>query len=233
MSQKYNTEKFKKVLPKRLTELLEEKGVTQEEAANDLVMARQTLGRYMRGETSPNPELLIKLAKYLEVSSDYLLGLSDLRIPDIEIEAASNLTGLSTKTISILNGRPDDLISAFVDMILCDSQLTDDIFGYLMTIDDFMNSCLYQEKSYSDYSYHKELACFAAFRLTTKLYQMLEQYINTKDSSAVHSALVDLERTRIESGEEEYKRARAEAEDTEYQEMVKCVNYYMSKEHIT
>lgn len=60
---------------KRLNELLEEKGIHQIKIAKDLGIAASTVSNYRNGLNAPNSKDLIEIAKYLGVSSDYLLGI--------------------------------------------------------------------------------------------------------------------------------------------------------------
>jgi len=54
--------------------LLEEKGITQKQLANELNIAANTLGNYFRGTREPDFETLKLLAGYFETSTDYLLN---------------------------------------------------------------------------------------------------------------------------------------------------------------
>lgn len=53
-----------------------EKGMTQEELAEALGLARTTVARYELGEIEPKLQNLITLSIVLGVSTDYLLGVS-------------------------------------------------------------------------------------------------------------------------------------------------------------
>ncbi len=64
----------------RLKELREEKGVTQQELANYLGVGRPTVAGYETKNKQPDFEKLINIAKYFNVPTDYLLGISDSRI---------------------------------------------------------------------------------------------------------------------------------------------------------
>ena len=64
-----------------------EKGITQEEIANYLGFSRPTYTAYESGRRKPDQDTLVKIARYLNVSADYLLGLSDIKTP-IETIAA-------------------------------------------------------------------------------------------------------------------------------------------------
>lgn len=61
----------------RIKELRQEKGLTQKQLAELLFTTQSTIGKYEREELQPNIEALKKLCKVFEVSSDYILGLSD------------------------------------------------------------------------------------------------------------------------------------------------------------
>ena len=59
----------------RLRALIEERDLTQKQVASDLNIAPSTLGGYVQGSSEPDFETFSRLAKYLDVSADYLLGL--------------------------------------------------------------------------------------------------------------------------------------------------------------
>ena len=63
--------------PNRLKELRQSKCVTQKCMAEFLGMREQAYQMYEYGKREPNHETTIKLANYFEVSTDYLLGVSD------------------------------------------------------------------------------------------------------------------------------------------------------------
>lgn len=75
------------MFPKRLREARIEKGYTQEEIADYLGFTRPTYTAYESGRRRPDNDTLAKIAKFLNVSADYLLGLSDVKAP-IETIAA-------------------------------------------------------------------------------------------------------------------------------------------------
>ena len=65
-----------------LNKLRIEKGVTQEEVATAIGVAKSTFEKYDRGEREPNFETLKKIAQYFQTTTDYLLGLSEVMHPD-------------------------------------------------------------------------------------------------------------------------------------------------------
>lgn len=61
----------------RLRDLREDADLTQTELANQLKMYKTTYTNYEQGKREPPFELIIKLAKFYNVSIDYIAGLTD------------------------------------------------------------------------------------------------------------------------------------------------------------
>lgn len=57
----------------RLLQLRKERGLSQEELADQLGISRQAVSKWERAEASPDTDNLICLAKLYNVSLDYLL----------------------------------------------------------------------------------------------------------------------------------------------------------------
>ena len=70
---------------RRVKELKEEHGVTQEELAFVLGISQQRVSKLLSEKSQFYPEEIKKCANYFHVTSDYLLGLSDNR-GEIEID---------------------------------------------------------------------------------------------------------------------------------------------------
>lgn len=62
---------------KRFNEILQQSGKTQVEIAKALNVTKQCVNDYKTGKSVPSLETLYSLCKYLDVSADYLLGLTD------------------------------------------------------------------------------------------------------------------------------------------------------------
>ncbi|MBO5712847.1 MAG: helix-turn-helix transcriptional regulator [Clostridia bacterium] len=58
----------------RFKELRLEKGVTQTEVANIVSMSKMAISHWEKGNSEPSIEQLKLLAKYFDVSVDYLIG---------------------------------------------------------------------------------------------------------------------------------------------------------------
>lgn len=63
----------------RLKQLMEEKGLVQTDIAELLGVTRQSVSSYLNLIHPMDADQIVILSKYFNVSSDYLLGLSDLR----------------------------------------------------------------------------------------------------------------------------------------------------------
>ena len=62
---------------KRIGDLRTDSDKTQQEIADMLICNRQVYARYERGLREVHISMLIKLAKYYNVSIDYIVGLTD------------------------------------------------------------------------------------------------------------------------------------------------------------
>ena len=65
------------MLYRRIRDLREDKDLTQTEMGNILMCSQRVYSNYERGELDIPTEILIKLAKYHNVSVDYILGITD------------------------------------------------------------------------------------------------------------------------------------------------------------
>jgi len=93
----------------RIKLLREEHKLKQEDLAKILSISTSAVGMYERDEREPNDDLTIKLAEYFGVSTDFLLGKSDVRNPDeiddkLNVAFSSGYNGLNETNKNIING---------------------------------------------------------------------------------------------------------------------------------
>lgn len=82
----------------RLKLLREEKGLIQKDIAKLLNVSIPAINQYESGKRDMSTETVIKLAEYFNVSTDYLLGKSDIRNPEeLKNVKFANAGGLDTK----------------------------------------------------------------------------------------------------------------------------------------
>lgn len=60
----------------RLREAIKQSGIPQKIIAKEIGVSAQTVSKYMRENVFPALDTLAKLCKFLEVKSDYILGIS-------------------------------------------------------------------------------------------------------------------------------------------------------------
>lgn len=81
----------------RLRFLRNERGESLEKIANFLNVTIQTISNYETEKRDMTPETILKLSEYFNVSTDYLLGKSDIRNPEeIKKVPFANAGGLDT-----------------------------------------------------------------------------------------------------------------------------------------
>lgn len=68
-------------LGERLNKLRQEQGLTQQELADLFHISNSTISSYETGNRIPDVDFLLKLSKFYNILSDYIIGLSDSRLP--------------------------------------------------------------------------------------------------------------------------------------------------------
>lgn len=120
----------KSVLAERMTELRKKHNFTQEDIAKYLDCNRATVANYENGKRQPDYNTLIKLAKRYNVTTDYLLGVTDVTTTDKDLKFICDYTGLNEKSIITLskfkemaNGNIgiDDVPEKFYKYTLCET----------------------------------------------------------------------------------------------------------------
>ena len=79
----------------RLKELLENDIRKDIEVARDIGISRSSLSKYKSGTTMPDLEILVRLAQTFNVTTDYLLGVTDIKTPDISERFICKETGFT------------------------------------------------------------------------------------------------------------------------------------------
>ena len=99
---------IKKIISNRLDKLIEMKkgedfNSTIPQQAADIKIPYPTFIKYVRGTAECSATNIIKIAQYYNVSTDYLLGLTDEPTNNGEERAVCNYTGLDSKAVKILH----------------------------------------------------------------------------------------------------------------------------------
>lgn len=85
----------------KLKELRKTRGLTQVKLANALDVSKQSISNWENDNILPSIEMIIKIADYFSVSTDYLLGLDDRKYIEI--------TGLNDSQIAHVQQLIDDI----------------------------------------------------------------------------------------------------------------------------
>lgn len=88
------------IFPTKLRMLMQKHRTTREQLANYLGVTRQSVGYYAQGQSSPDLTAIVKIAKYFNVSTDYLLTETEIESPDANIQTICKNTGLSERSIN-------------------------------------------------------------------------------------------------------------------------------------
>ena len=105
------------MLGNRIKILREELGLKQDELAQKISVSPSAICMYERNLREPNNQLTLKLANFFNVSTDYLLGKSDIRNPqkvkldDMEIAFASGIKGLNKENQEIAKNIIEGLLA--------------------------------------------------------------------------------------------------------------------------
>lgn len=105
----------------RIKLLREEKNIKQADLAKILSISPSTVGMYEREEREPNDDITLKLADFFNVSTDYLLGKSDVRNPE-NIDNDKINIGLSTKDYNPPTEEQQKKIEEFAKFVLQDNK---------------------------------------------------------------------------------------------------------------
>lgn len=97
------------MLGNRIKSLREAKGLKQEELAQKVSVSPSAIGMYETNKREPNNEIILKLAEFFNVSTDYLLGKSDIRNPNkideskLNVAFESGYDGLNETNKTLIN----------------------------------------------------------------------------------------------------------------------------------
>lgn len=94
----------------RLENLLEERNLSQKQLSRELHIAPSTLNGYLRRDREPDFTTLIKLANYFNVSTDYLLGVTNLWSPAASVQSYNDNEGDLISIYRSLNPREQDYL---------------------------------------------------------------------------------------------------------------------------
>ena len=126
-----------KDIGRRIQEQRKKLKMNQETLAKAIGCKREMISYYEQGSRDIKTETLAHLSKALNVSTDYLLGLSDVLSTDTELKGVCEYTGLSQQVVSMFNGELKTLDKKKELSVFLGSKYGK---AFLKTIIDFRNS---------------------------------------------------------------------------------------------
>jgi transcriptional regulator with XRE-family HTH domain len=88
-----------KIFADRLQDLISDSGKTVKQLAKEIGVPSGSLSKYQNDCAEAGTTRLFKIAKYFNVSTDYLLGLTEVKSVDADLKVVHKITGLSQKAI--------------------------------------------------------------------------------------------------------------------------------------
>ena len=105
------------IFGKRIKALRKEFNYTQEQVAKKLNISIAALSRYETGSFEPKSlALIVDLAILYKVSTDYLLGKTDLKNPELDFDKLD--IGLSSKTYESLTDKQKNQIKKIIAILV-------------------------------------------------------------------------------------------------------------------
>ena len=99
----------------RLIIVREEKGINREDVASKIGTSAAIIGRYERGERTPSVDIAKKIAEALDVSLDYLVGVTTVLLKDKKML-------YRLEVLQKVNPAHQDRILYMLDLMLKDAQ---------------------------------------------------------------------------------------------------------------
>ncbi len=90
------------IFTQRFRSLVDDSKETQEKFGKRVGLSRNTVSLYYNGKRNPDSMILTKICKCCHVSADWLLGFSDVKKTDADLQAVCEYIGLAPETIQSL-----------------------------------------------------------------------------------------------------------------------------------
>lgn len=130
----------KNVFQERFRELVGDTA-TQEEIASIVNTSRQNVGNWLKGKSKPDINALAEIAKGYKVSTDWLLGLTDIKTSDTKIKDICEYIGLSEDTVKSFSEFKNDFDYEFQSECMSEIMETAEfkkIFSYIWQLEDII-----------------------------------------------------------------------------------------------
>lgn len=222
----YQTEKA--IFASRLKTIMNKRGLNQTHLQEKISMQtgktlqRQTISLYMNGQSKPDTERLLLLCNALDVSADYLIGLSQIESPNTDLQGVCKFTGLAEEAVEnlcIIDESYSDTVMSAVNMFLSSVEMYR-FFSSLWSVGECTKSV---REHFDNYSIH-ELCSESAEKLRylmetdfyTNLYRLSDSVISLAselyDTESLKKRIAELDKISAE------KKFQMEAGNGKHQE---------------
>ncbi|MBQ8176875.1 MAG: helix-turn-helix transcriptional regulator [Oscillospiraceae bacterium] len=128
------------IFGERLAALRNKKGLTQSELADNIKIQRVTIAKYETGQRAPSIDHLINFAEYFQVSTDYLLGLTETATTDTNVQMVCASTGLSENAVKSLIDLKTDTEDGKRTKIYNNLKTNPELQNRMAIVNDFLSS---------------------------------------------------------------------------------------------
>ena len=98
---------------------------TQDEIAKTIGTSRQNVGNWISGKAKPDIYALAKISKAYQVSTDYLLGLTDIQTKNGDVSAFCGVSGISENAaLHLLFNQHADIFNKMIECFVFDDFLS-------------------------------------------------------------------------------------------------------------
>lgn len=111
---------YNSTFPRRLRKIMDDNKTTQAILANECGVERQSVAQWRDGNTRPDILSLRKIAEFYNVSTDYLLGLTDEKTTDKATKELCATLGLTDSSISYLTDEDNQFARELIDFLIED-----------------------------------------------------------------------------------------------------------------
>lgn len=112
--------KTTKLFADRLSDLVDEKKgemYSQKQIASSIGVSSGSLSEWCSDQVTATIDNLVQVARFFGVSSDYLLGLTDVRKSNVDVRNICERTGLNEEVVSLLFSN-NKVVSNFINCLL-------------------------------------------------------------------------------------------------------------------
>lgn len=174
-----NSRTINETIGLKIEELLESQGKKQKDLAEYLNINSNIVSYWCNGTRKPNIEQIIEISKYFNVSTDYILDVSQNKTTDTNLKAVCEYVHLKDDTVEALHNNP--LFKMFFDFALC-SDVAEDFELFCQQLEKYRISLSDLYFKQSDF----EINPLPDVENKDELYKICKEFNSIKDITDVN-----------------------------------------------